>query len=234
MENDGLVFIDVNSTVTLGHTQTIGSLSLQRSNGNGQLNLASASANLTVTGNATLGLNPSDTLSGTLDVSDGAISVGGVTTINTNGVFNLSGGSYSSAGTTVHGVVNLSGGSIMDSATSLFSASSNLAFDFGGLDGSSMVTWDAADISVVDGAMLSLNGLGGLGVGSYDLMSFSNSLVGDYDGNYTLDGLSNGLAGSIAYDSDSVYLNVVAAVPEPTSAALLSIGTLGFLMKRRR
>ena len=233
VESDGSVYIDQGPTVFLTHDQTIGSLTVQRGAvKTGTLDLNTASTTLTVAGTATIGSLGNSAL-GTLDISGGSISVGGATTFNTNGVLNISDGSFSGAGTTMNGLMTISGGAMTDTGTSLFGSVSTVNFDFGGLDGSLMSSWDAADYTITSGAQLNLLGLSSVGTGTYDLVTYSGTRTGDYDGSYSVTGLGAGLVGTVEYDADSMYLNV-AAVPEPSSAALLGLGGLALILRRRK
>jgi hypothetical protein len=45
--------------------------------------------------------------------------------------------------------------------------------------------------------------------------------------------LDAGLAGAVSYDADSVNLNIT-SVPEPSSTALLGLGGLALIFRRRK
>jgi len=69
------------------------------------------------------------------------------------------------------------------------------------------------------------------GAADIDLITFTTHSGGDFS-TVNVTGLDPTLAGSVSYDADSVTLNIV-AVPEPSSLALLALGSLGLIRRRR-
>lgn len=81
---------------------------------------------------------------------------------------------------------------------------------------------------------ISISDAGGFGEGVYTLMTWSGSTAQDVDlTDFQLNLLPNGLSGSLQLGTDSLQLTVI---PEPNTAALLamtSVGVLGFRRRRR-
>ena len=68
--------------------------------------------------------------------------------------------------------------------------------------------------------------------GDIDLITFTNHTGGDFN-SVSITGLDAGLAGAVSYDADSVNLNIT-SVPEPSSTALLGLGGLALIFRRRK
>lgn len=156
-------------------------------------------------------------------------------TSDAGGIFNINGGDFDtksySAGTGSSAAVNVKGStaSIDIADTSTFGAFATLSFDFNG--GNSVSTWNTVNLDILDGAILDIAGGSALGIGTYDLLSYSGTLAGSFTAG-TITGLGNGLSGSIQSDGDSIFLNV-APVPEPATAAiLLGLAALGLVVLR--
>ncbi|MHA3774584.1 beta strand repeat-containing protein [Verrucomicrobiota bacterium sgz303538] len=81
---------------------------------------------------------------------------------------------------------------------------------------------------------ISISDAGGFGEGVYTLMTWSGSTAQDVDlSDFQLNLLPNGLSGSLQLGTDSLQLTVI---PEPNTAAVLamtSVGVLGFRRRRR-
>ncbi len=69
------------------------------------------------------------------------------------------------------------------------------------------------------------------GAADIDLITFTTHNGGDFD-TVNITGLDPTLASSVIYDADSVTLSLT-AVPEPSSLALLALGSLGLIRRRR-
>jgi len=78
-----------NKIVNLDTNSTISTLFLGKSNGTGTLNVNTAGNTLTVSTNTTIGYLT--TIAGTVNVTDGAVVVNGMTTFNTKGVLSITG-----------------------------------------------------------------------------------------------------------------------------------------------
>lgn len=154
----------------------------------------------------------------TLTVQDGgAINVQNAdVTSDAGSILNVDGGDLDFKGYNVGGgsagtvKMNSATATVDVSGTSSFGAHSTLSFDFNG--GTTVSTWDTNNLTITSGAKLTIIANGTMGVGTYDLVTYSGTRTGAYSdpADITITGLDAELVGTIGYDSDSMFLTIVA------------------------
>ena len=186
---------------------------------------------LVKTGNGTQILSGENTYTGATTINAGKLQVDGsitsAVTVNSTGTL---GGSGTVGNVTVNDGGHLAPGSspgTLNTGTLVLSAASVLDFELASLTGPSDKIAVTGDLTL-DG-VLNVTALTGFQAGQYTLLTYTGSL--------TDNGLSPGtMPGAFTYGIDtgtsgSVILNVI---PEPATMAILALGGLGVLMRKRR
>lgn len=227
---------EVANRLTLGQSGSSGTLTVL----SGSLTLAGTNAN-----NGTLyyswggvgdttGIVNLEGGSLTVDVAlqAGNNSAGDIARLNISGG-TLSAGSFNSSSFAgAESSVNITGSdaTIGIVGGSTFQDYSTLKFDFDG--GTTVSAWDTAGFTIgATGTTLTVVGSTAMGVGTYELVTYSGAQTGSF-ATESITGLASGLSGSIVFDGDSMNLVVV---PEPGSYAMLGgLLAIVFVGARRR
>jgi fibronectin-binding autotransporter adhesin len=197
---------------------------------------------LVKTGGGTQSLSGQLTYAGSTDVNGGVLLMNGSQT---------DGGSWTVAsGATVGGsgsttsAITLAGGATLSPGNSpgTFSTGSMtlsdatlLAYELGtpwAYNGSNIPSPN--DLVRVTGNLtldgqLNVSGLLGFGTGTYTLFTYTGTLI---DSGLTVASLPSGFTGSISIDGTNKAVNLV-VIPEPASLALLAMGAMGLVRRRR-